>query len=89
MVQRSRLAPPSDALSLRRERRGGPPRPARAASRHALLAVFFAGAACALPGLVGPGEVRDLAGAVSASASAAGGWARAALVAAFESIPVR
>jgi hypothetical protein len=53
-----------------------------------LLAVFFAGAACALPGLVGPGAVRDLAGAVSLR-SAAGGWARAALVAAFESIPVR
>lgn len=89
MVQRSRIAPPSDVRSLQQQRREGLPHPGRAALKHLAIAVLLAGAAYASPRLFGPGFFHDqLHGAVAFAASA-GEWVRTALVAAFQSIPVR
>lgn len=87
MIQRSRIAPPSDAQMLRRHCGKGPPRLARAALRQVTVAVVLACMVYALPGLVGPGFFHDRVGNALAFA-AVGEWARATLVAAFESIPV-
>ncbi len=89
MVQRSRIAPPSDLRSVRQQRRAGPPRPARAAFKHMAAGAVLAGAVYALPALVGPWPPHDARDGARAIAVAAGGWTRAAFVAAFQSIPVR
>lgn len=89
MIQRSRIAPPSDVRSLRQQRRGSLPHPGRTALMHAALAALLVGALFASPGVFGPGFVQEQLRGAMAFAAAAGEWARAAMVAAFQSIPVR
>lgn len=89
MVHRSRIAPPSDLRSLRQEGRASRSRPVQAALKHVVAAVLLAGAFYALPKVFGPAFFHDQLGGAVSAAAAAGEWVRAALVAAFESIPVR
>lgn len=88
MIQKSRIAPPSEVQAVRRQRGKRPVHPARAALRHVAVAVL-AGAVYALPKLLGPDFFHDWIGGAMAFAAAAGDWVRTALVVAFESIPVR
>lgn len=93
MNRRSRIAPESEVRSLRQGRRRGkgPSRPDRiAAFRNVSALVLLAVLACALlPALSGPHFFFDRARDAVALAVAAGEWLRAALAAAFQSIPVR
>lgn len=89
MAHRSRIAPPSDLRSLRQQGRAGRSRPVQAALKHVVAAAVLAGTFYALPKVFGPAFFHDQFGGAVSSAAAAGRWARAALVAAFESIPVR
>ena len=90
MNQRSRIAPESEVGFLRARRGKAPSRPDRIAlGNAAALALLVALACAALPAVSGPHFFFDRARDTAAFAVAAGGWARAALAAAFESIPVR
>ncbi len=88
MVQRSRIAPESDLRTLGKRRGKAPSRPAQATLRNLAALVLLVALVCALPRLFGPGFFHDQARGVAAFAIAAGDWARAALSAAFQSIPV-
>ena len=87
MVQRSRIAPVSDLRSLGKRGGKAPSRPARAALRNVAVLVLLVGLVFALPQFFGPGFFHDRARGVVAFATAAGSWVRAALAAAFQSIP--
>lgn len=89
MLQKSRIAPPSDLWSLRRQGRAGGPHPIQATLKHVLAAVVLAGAFYALPKIFGPALFHDKFNGAMAGAAIAGEWVRTALVVAFESIPVR
>ena len=90
MVRSSRIAPESDVRSLRERRGKAPPRPARAAALRTVAAfALLTALVYATPMLFGPGFFHDRARGVVAFAAAAGDLARAALAAAFQSIPVR
>ena len=89
MVQRSRIAPESDVRSLGKRRGKAPLRPVQATLRNLVVLVLLVALVYALPKLFGPGFFHDQARGVVAFAAAAGDWARAALSAAFQSIPVR
>ena len=90
MVQKSRIAPEPEARWLRK--RGGPAapvRPHRIAIRNLAALAVLAALACALPAFFRPGFFEDQARGLAVSAAVAGDWARAALAAAFGSIPTR
>lgn len=89
MVHKSRIAPPSDLRSLLQQGRAGRSHPVQAALKHLVAAVLLAGAFYALPKVFGPAFFHEQLGGAVSAAAAAGGWVRAALVVAFESIPVR
>ena len=89
MVHRSRIASPSDAASLHRQRGKGPARPAQAALKHLAVVLLLAGAVYALPKLLGPSFFHGRLSDAMGFAAAAGEWARAALAVTFESIPMR
>ncbi len=90
MIQRSRIAPVSEVRSLRQHRGKAPLRPAEAAFRNVMALVIVAAAlAYAWPTLFGPAFLHDQARSAAALVITAGDWARAALAAAFQSIPVR
>lgn len=89
MVQRSRIAPMSEAASVRAKKGRGPLRPAQVAAKHVSILVLLACLLYALPKILGPSFLHDRASGLMASAAAAGGWVRATLVVGFESIPVR
>lgn len=89
VIQKSRIAPPSEAQAVRRQRGRRPLRPAQAALRHVAVAVLLAGAVYALPKLFGPDFFHDRIVGAMAFGAAAGDWVRTALAIAFESIPVR
>ncbi len=88
MVQRSRVAPVSEVRSLRA---GGKPRARRVEAflRNGTLLVLIAALVFVLPKFVGPGFLHDQARGAMGFAAVAGQWARDALVAAFQSVPVR
>ncbi len=88
MAQRSRIAQESEVRSLRERRLQAPVRPHRVALRNLSALVLFAALVYALPALFRPDFFFDQARGVAAFAIAAGDWARAALSAAFQSIPV-
>ena len=74
--------------SVGKNRGKAPLRPTRAALRHLASLALFAALVYALPKLLGPGFFHDQARGVAAFATATGEWVRAALAAAFRSIPV-
>ncbi len=88
MVQRSRVAAESDVRSLRKHGGKAPWRPAQAAARHLAALALLAALVYALPSILGPGFLHDQARGVAAFATTTGEWVRAALAAAFRSIPV-
>ena len=89
MLQRSRFAPAHDSWSAGKPGGRTWSRPARAALKHAAALALLAGLVWAMPKLLGPGFFHDQARAAIGLAAAVGEWARAALAAAFQSIPVR
>ena len=89
MAQRSPVASPSDLRSLRRGRGKAPVRPAQIALRRRAMLVLLALLLCMLPKVLGPGFLRDQVRGIVAFAIAVGEWMRAAMVAGFQSIPVR
>lgn len=89
MVHRSSGGSTSDMRALKKG--GGKTRPRRAgallknlASLALLVALLFA-----LPKILGPGFWQDQAREVAGFVAGAGAWVRAALLAAFQSIPTR
>ncbi len=89
MVQKPRVAPESDVRSLGERRRKAPSGSALAALRTVVSLALVAALAYAALRLSGPGAFHEHTRGLVAFASAAGEWARAALAAAFRSIPVR
>lgn len=89
MVQRSRIAPPSDLRSLKKSRGGGSAGRAVAVLKNAAMLVLLVALFFALPKVLGPGFWHDQARGVVAFVYAVGEWLRAALSAAFLGIPMR
>ncbi len=89
MVQRSCIAPASDVRLFRKRGGKAPLRPSRIAFMNVVALVLLAAVACALPALFRLGFFLDQGRDVAAFAMATGEWARDALAAAFQSIPVR
>ena len=89
MVQRSRIAPEPEVGWLRKRRGPAPARPHQIAIRNLVALVLLAALVCSLPAFLGPYFFEDQAKGLVAFAVAAGDWARAALAAAFNSIPTR
>ena len=89
MVQRSRIAPESDVRSLKKRRGQAPVDLHRIALRNLAALVLLAALICGLPAFFRPDFFSDQARGLMGFAAAAGEWVRAALAAAFNSIPGR
>lgn len=89
MVQRSRIAPPSDLRSLKKSRGRGSAGRAVAVLKNAAMLVLLVALFFTLPKILGPGFWHDQARGVVAFLHVAGDWLRAALSVAFLGVPVR
>lgn len=88
MVQKSRIAPESDARAVSKRGRKPPVRPGRTAFRNIVSLVFLASLLYGLPALFGPYVFHDLAHGAMRSAAAFGEWVRVVSWMLFRSIPV-
>lgn len=87
MGQRSGIASGSDMRSVAKGAGKAPPRPAQLAARNAAALVLLGSLVYAVPQILGPGFLQDKARGVLGFAGVVGSWVRAALAAAFQSIP--